>query len=114
MTLGFSFSRTLHGIPGCGKTILSSAILQNVLQHCEDDPSRVVAYFFFSFNDIQKQNTKLMVRSIICQLSQQRVMVPESLNTFSTYNNRQRQPSLHALLEVTTYNAGVSMRLYNI
>ncbi|KAF1954428.1 hypothetical protein CC80DRAFT_567678 [Byssothecium circinans] len=91
----------LHGIPGCGKTILSSTILQNVLQHCDSDPGKVVAYFFFDFNDIQKQNPELMVRSLICQLSQQCVRIPTSLDTlFSSCENGQRQPSLHALLEV--------------
>lgn len=90
----------LHGIPGCGKTILSSAILQNVLQHCEGDPGRVVAYFFFDFNDIQKQSAELMVRSVICQLSQQCVTIPASLDTlFSSCDDGKRQPSLHALLE---------------
>ncbi|KAF1939184.1 hypothetical protein EJ02DRAFT_504930 [Clathrospora elynae] len=90
----------LHGIPGCGKTILSSTILQNVLQHCNSDPGKVVAYFFFDFNDIQKQNPELMVRSLICQLSQQCVRIPTSLDTlFSSCENGQRQPSLHALLE---------------
>jgi KaiC/GvpD/RAD55 family RecA-like ATPase len=91
----------LHGIPGCGKTILSSTILQNVLQHCDGDPGKVVAYFFFDFNDVQKQKPVLMVRSLICQLSQQCVRIPTSLDTlFSSYENGQRQPSLHALLEV--------------
>ena len=44
----------LYGIPGCGKTILSSTILQNVLQHCDSDPGKAVAYFFFDFHDMQK------------------------------------------------------------
>jgi hypothetical protein len=91
----------LYGIPGCGKTILSSTILQNVLQYCDSDPGKVVAYFFFDFNDTQKQNPELMVRSLICQLSQQCVRIPTSLDTFfSSCEHGQRQPSLHALLEI--------------
>ncbi|KAF2866229.1 ankyrin repeat-containing domain protein [Massariosphaeria phaeospora] len=91
----------LHGIAGCGKTILSSTVLQNVLQHCNSDPGKVVAYFFFDFNDKQKQNPELMVRSLIRQLSQQCVRIPTSLDMlFSSCENGQRQPSLHALLEV--------------
>jgi hypothetical protein len=72
-----------------------------VLQYCNSDPGKVVAYFFFDFNDIQKQNPELMVRSLICQLSQECVRIPTSLDTlFSSCGNGQRQPSLHALLEV--------------
>jgi hypothetical protein len=74
--------------------------LQNVLQHCDGDPGKVVAYFFFDFNDAQKQDPELMVRSLICQLSQQCVRIPTSLDKlFASSGNGQRQPSLHALLE---------------
>ncbi|KAF2264552.1 hypothetical protein CC78DRAFT_229938 [Lojkania enalia] len=104
----------LHGIPGCGKTILSSAILQNVLQHCGGDPSKVVAYFFFDFNDVQKQNLELMVRSLICQLSQQCVKIPTSLDMlFSSCENGQR-PSLHTLLKVLQQMMQESPHVYII
>lgn len=72
-----------------------------MLQHCDGDPGKVVAYFFFDFNDVQKQNPELIVRSLICQLSHQCVRIPTSLDTlFSSCENGHRQPSLHALLEV--------------
>ncbi|KAF2258195.1 hypothetical protein CC78DRAFT_442173, partial [Lojkania enalia] len=90
----------LYGIPGCGKTVLSSTILQNVLQHCQDDPAKVTAYFFFDFNDEQKQDPEMMLRSLLCQLSQQSIKIPASLDTlFSSCENGQRQPSVYALLE---------------
>jgi hypothetical protein len=98
---GVCSSLWLHGIPGCGKTILSSTILQNVLEHCKSDPGKVVAYFFFDFNDTRKQSSELMVRSLVCQLSQQCVKIPKSLDTLiSSCGNGQQQPPLHALLEV--------------
>jgi hypothetical protein len=91
----------LYGIPGCDKTILSSIVLQSVLQHCDEDPGKVVAYFYFDFNDKQKQDPELMLRSLICRLSQQCVKIHTSLDTlFSSCENGQRQPSLDALLEV--------------
>jgi ATP/maltotriose-dependent transcriptional regulator MalT len=91
----------LYGIPGCGKTILSSTIIENVFQHCINDPGKVVAYFYFDFNDLQKQIPELMVRSLICQLSQKCVEVPESLESlFSACENGRRHPSLDALLDV--------------
>ncbi|KAF1972363.1 HET-domain-containing protein, partial [Bimuria novae-zelandiae CBS 107.79] len=96
-----SSSLWLHGIPGCGKTILTSTVLQDVLQHRDGDTSKALAYFFFDFNDVQKQSAELMVRSLICQLLQQCVTIPTSLRTLLfSCENGQRQPSLHALLEV--------------
>jgi hypothetical protein len=94
----------LHGIPGCGKTILSSTILQNILQYCANDPGKVVAYFYFDFNDTQKQSPELMIRSLVSQISQQCVKIPTTLETlFSSCDNGQRQPSLDGLLEVMHY-----------
>jgi hypothetical protein len=91
----------LHGIPGCGKTILSSIILENILQYCADDPGRVVAYFYFDFNDTEKRSPDSMVRSLICGLSQQCVKIPTSLeHLFSSCENGQQQPPLDSLLEV--------------
>jgi hypothetical protein len=90
----------LHGIPGCGKTILTSTIIQSVLQYCDRDLGKVVAYFYFDFNDPQKRVPELMVKSLITQLSQQCTRIPTTLETlFSSCENGQRQPSLDALLQ---------------
>ncbi|KAJ4330292.1 hypothetical protein N0V87_010137 [Didymella glomerata] len=91
----------LHGIPGCGKTILSSTVIEHLLQHCHDDARMVTAYFYFDFNDAQKQNPELMLRSLLSQLLQRSVTIPKGVDAlFSACDNGQRQPSLHALLEV--------------
>ena len=43
-----------------------------------------------------------MLRSLICQLLQQSVKVPEALDVlFSSCDDGQRQPSVHLLLEIT-------------
>jgi hypothetical protein len=73
--------------------------LQDVLQHCQDDPGKVTAYFFFDFSDAQKQDPEIMVRSLLCQLSQQSIKIPASLDAlFSSCESGQRQPSLSALM----------------
>ncbi|KFZ01827.1 hypothetical protein V501_09775 [Pseudogymnoascus sp. VKM F-4519 (FW-2642)] len=91
----------LYGIAGCGKTILSSTIIQDVLQHCVGDPGKVVAYFYFDFNDPRKQSPGLMVRSLICQLSQNCVKIPASLDLlFSSCDNGNQNPSLDSQLDV--------------
>ena len=90
----------LYGIPGCGKTILSSTIIEHLLQHCHGGPNTVIAYFYFDFNDAQKRNPELMLRSLICQLLQRLTTTSESLDAlFSSCENGYRQPSQHALLE---------------
>ncbi len=59
----------LHGIPGCGKTILCSNILKNMLDQHHSKPNSAVLFFYFDFNDADKQRHEKMIRSLICQLS---------------------------------------------
>lgn len=54
----------LSGIPGCGKTVLSSAIIEKL----EMDSSHTVLYFFFDFSDAEKRSLEGMLRSLINQL----------------------------------------------
>ena len=92
----------LYGIPGCGKTILSSTIIEHLLQYCHDNTSMVMAYFYFDFNDTQKQDPELMLRSLLCQLLQSSVGIPKGVDAlFSSCENGKRQLPLHMLLEVT-------------
>ena len=92
----------LYGIPGCGKTILSSTIIEHLLQHCYDDTRMVTTYFYFDFNDAQKQDPDLMLRSLLCQFLQRSIVIPKGVDAlFSACDNGQQQPPLHALLEVT-------------
>ncbi|RII24200.1 hypothetical protein CUC08_Gglean011924 [Alternaria sp. MG1] len=62
----------------------------------------VTAYFYFDFNDAQKQDLELMLRSLLCQLVQRSVMIPKGVDAlFSSCENGQRKPLSHALLQVT-------------
>jgi NACHT domain len=89
----------LHGIPGCGKSVLSSTILDDLFQFCQSQEGYVAAYFYFSFSDPQKQARELMIRSIIAQLIQRRSMIPNSLDTlFSLYPKNSQQASIEAYL----------------
>lgn len=85
----------LYGIPGCGKTILSSTIIQ----HLESSlPSQPLLYFYFAFAEPDKQSFENMIRSLINQLYYQREDVQERLDTlFSACDNGRRQPSTASL-----------------
>ncbi|KAH0349938.1 purine and uridine phosphorylase, partial [Aureobasidium melanogenum] len=58
----------LHGIAGCGKTILSSTIINHLQSDVE--PDRPLLYFYFDFNESNKQNLENMLRSLTSQLYQ--------------------------------------------
>ncbi|KAJ9602544.1 hypothetical protein H2200_013087 [Cladophialophora chaetospira] len=57
----------LHGIPGCGKTILSATVVDQIRKQ----PQIKVAYFYFDFNEEDKKKVSKCIRSLIVQLAGQ-------------------------------------------
>ena len=70
----------LYGITGCGKTVLSSSIINDIRSHCEDKTGSACAYFYFDFRDERKQQPENLIRSILHQLLAARPDVPVELN----------------------------------
>lgn len=87
----------LHGKPGCGKTILGSFILQDVLDSYRAKPNSAVLFFYFDFNDTDKQKHERLLRSLICQLS---MYCSNSMlqDLYSSCSMGARQPSGEVLL----------------
>ncbi|KAF8527123.1 hypothetical protein JB92DRAFT_2670927, partial [Gautieria morchelliformis] len=57
----------LHGIPGAGKTILCSTIIEELFRHCKSQPSFVIAYFYFDFHD-KDTRPEVALGSLVKQL----------------------------------------------
>ncbi|KAL8802386.1 MAG: hypothetical protein Q9182_003876, partial [Xanthomendoza sp. 2 TL-2023] len=98
----------LHGIPGCGKTILSSTIIQDLLNLRQHYDSYAVAYFYFDANRADTQSPSKMIRSLLLQISGQGAatfQVLERMYWSSQEGSDHRQPTaesvLHCLREAT-------------
>ncbi|KAL8807263.1 MAG: hypothetical protein Q9182_000768 [Xanthomendoza sp. 2 TL-2023] len=90
----------LHGIPGCGKTILSSTIIHQTLEHSRPRSGAAVLYFYFDFNDTRKQQHEPMIRSLISQFSTCSAKTLTMLEAlYSSNSDGKRQPTSQALLE---------------
>lgn len=90
----------LHGKPGCGKTVLSSAIINQVYQTSRFD-GVAIAYFYFDFGDAEKQRSDKMICSLIKQLhllSRKKSLRLEAL--FSSCNEGEKEPKLDDLMQV--------------
>ncbi|KAF3283913.1 hypothetical protein TWF970_001081 [Orbilia oligospora] len=84
----------LHGIPGCGKTILSSIIIT----HLKHIYSNQLLYFYFDYKDVDKQSLEGMLRGLISQLyyrSRRSSGVLESF--FASYHDGKDQPTCQSL-----------------
>ncbi|KAI0410715.1 ankyrin repeat-containing domain protein [Xylaria grammica] len=85
----------LNGIPGCGKTILSSTIIEDLKSTKSSQP---VLYFYFDFTVTKKQFFEDALRSLASQLFFQNEDTRECLRSlYSTCKDGQDQPSTHEL-----------------
>jgi hypothetical protein len=58
----------MYGKAGCGKTILSSTVIEDIRNTCETDVDTSYAFFYFSFSDEHKQSDGDLLRSLVAQL----------------------------------------------
>ncbi|KAH8727996.1 ankyrin repeat-containing domain protein [Phaeosphaeriaceae sp. PMI808] len=92
----------LHGIPGCGKTILSSTIIEELERTV---PCQSLLYFYFDFSEERKQTLESMVRSLVSQLYYKHEQTAQQLDSlFSSCGNGRRQPTSESLGKVLLHN----------
>ncbi|KAK6543588.1 hypothetical protein TWF694_000331 [Orbilia ellipsospora] len=84
----------LNGIPGCGKTTLSSSIINDL----SSAQNPCVLYFYFDFRDGSKQKFEAMIRTLIFQLSHFDKNASNELDSlFSACKNGEKQPASEQL-----------------
>jgi hypothetical protein len=81
----------------------SSAIIGDVLQYCESNPSYAIAYFYFDFNDTMKQQPEHLLHSLITQFSSQCTSIPNSLETLYTRCQYGKSQPITSALIVTLH-----------
>lgn len=89
----------LHGIPGCGKSVLSATILEDVFHLANRCADNIVAYFYFDFNDPQKQSPEAMIRSILSQLIRRCDSLPLAVLTLFASGKEERDAPLAEYLD---------------
>lgn len=90
----------LYGSAGSGKTILSAGIIEDLQRHCDVDPARSLAFFFFDFNDAEKQDPISMLKSLLSQFLNRCTHVPEGVQSlYATCENSRREASEQQLLQ---------------
>ena len=70
----------LHGIPGAGKTVLMSSIIENCLHR--SNARTAVAYFYCDYKDHKSQIPVYILGSIATQLAKQNARALQTMRTF--------------------------------
>jgi hypothetical protein len=71
----------LHAIPGGGKTVLASSII-NYLKYEHQSEEVGLAYFYCDYKDPMKQEPSVVLRTLLSQLSNQNIAVFQHVQTF--------------------------------
>jgi Cdc6-like AAA superfamily ATPase len=76
-------SQTLFcpGIPGAGKTILTSIVVEELSERFQDESSSVVAYIYCNFKRQEEQTFEDLLASLLKQLAQARPSLPQSVRS---------------------------------
>jgi hypothetical protein len=60
----------LHGVAGCGKTVLCSTAISDMRRYCKESPRNLgLAIFYFSFTDRRKQTYEDLLLTLVAQLA---------------------------------------------
>jgi nucleoside phosphorylase len=98
------------GIPGAGKTIITSIVIEHIWAKFHNDPSVGVAYLYCNYKKEQKSVD--LFASLLRQLIQERPSLPEIVKTlYERHKNKQTRPSseeiLTVLLSIAAHYSGI-------
>jgi hypothetical protein len=89
----------IHGLPGSGKSVLCSTIIQEVRDVCQTGLA-TLSFFYFDFRDAAKQDVRSLLSSLLVQLSNRSDNFCTILSElYSAHDRGSQQPSEDALIE---------------
>jgi hypothetical protein len=105
----------LHGIPGCGKTILTSTVVEHVKTICKEGSQCQYIFYYFDFNDSRKQEVAGLLRSVLAQLASRDPVTLKEIEKLYIQNDRgKQQPDKKSLLSILLSVLRSSLRTYLI
>lgn len=81
-------------------TLSSSTAIDHLRADCENKTAQAIAYFYFDFNDREKQQVTNLLRSVIAQLCRSQRTLPSSLHALYEKPSGMWQPSSQELMKL--------------
>ncbi|KAE9374873.1 hypothetical protein N431DRAFT_288115, partial [Stipitochalara longipes BDJ] len=82
------------GIPGAGKTILTSIVIEDLHTRFQADTSIAIAYLYCNFKQSYEQKLDDLLLSLLKQLSQRRQSIPDVIKSlYDQHKGQQKRPS---------------------
>jgi hypothetical protein len=103
------------GIPGAGKTILTSIVVDELYKRFRGDNTIGIAYIYYNFRRQDEQKAVSLLASLLRQLSQERPPIADSVKTLYDYHKaKQTRPSLDEISAVLQSVAAAYSRVFII
>jgi Cdc6-like AAA superfamily ATPase len=81
-----------RGIPGSGKTILASVVIHELTSHFSNDETFGIAYVYFNFRRKHEQKAEDAIASLLRQLAQCKLSLPESVKSLYDKHKKPQMP----------------------
>ncbi|EWY79879.1 hypothetical protein FOYG_16944 [Fusarium oxysporum NRRL 32931] len=92
------------GIPGAGKTILSSIVINNLHTRLSENPNIGIAYIYCNFRQEQEQKINDLLASLVRQLSRGWHSLPEGVNSlYGKHKKNATRPLVEELSATLQY-----------
>ncbi|KAH7031050.1 uncharacterized protein B0I36DRAFT_349186 [Microdochium trichocladiopsis] len=86
------------GIPGAGKTILASVVVNDLLERFPPDGSTAICYIYCNFRRTEEQKLDDLLGSLLRQLAQGQVPFPRSvMDLYERHKDRRTRPSIEEI-----------------
>lgn len=95
------------GMPGVGKTMITSLVVSRVLKKYKDDSGIGLAYIYCQFARHQEQTSQYLMSSILRQLVGRQTIIPDAVKSLyreSSGKTRLRPDEMSDLLDVVVSN----------
>lgn len=101
------------GIPGAGKTILTSIVVDELTTRFGHDNSIGIAYIYCNFRRRNKQNAVDLLASVLKQLSQRASSLPDHVQAmYDKHKDKQARPSLAEIERTLQFVAAMYTKVY--
>ena len=88
------------GMPGAGKTILTSIVVEDLTARFRDDKSIGIAYLYCNFRRQDEQNIDELLASLLKQLAESQLSLPGSVkDLYDRYKTKRTRPSQKEISE---------------
>jgi Cdc6-like AAA superfamily ATPase len=83
------------GMPGAGKTVITSIVVDHLYNKFRNDPTVGIAYLYCNFRQQHEQKPTDLLLNLLKQLAQKQASMPESVKSlYECHRNKPSRPSL--------------------